>query len=149
MSGTSFAELYCQRNNLEPERYEKVLLAQSLYPHARWFYHVVKLMRPDHFAADLDLVRNVGTLHRFRDFTHDVQQFLHHPANCGVLRRTFNVRISTKRLRRLVRSTLRPGSGESKPEQDQTAAPFKPDATVVTQTNSKSRIDSGVPARSF
>lgn len=128
MSDTPFAELYCRHNRLPIERYEKTLLKRALYPHARWIYHVLRLVRPDHYAADLDLVRNVGSLYRFREFSNDVQQFLHHPANRGMLRRTFNVRISTKQLRRIVRDVMHPEDGKDpkalKADEDQTAAPF-------------------------
>src|SRR5690606_41686513 len=103
MSDTPFAELYCRHNRLPIERYEKTLLKRALYPHARWIYHLLRLVRPDHVAADLDLVRNEGSLYRIREFSNDVHQFQHHPANREMLRRTSHVRTTTKSLRCMVR----------------------------------------------
>lgn len=111
MSEKSFEARFCRERGLSPDRYEQTVLKHALYPHARWLYGLIRLVSPDHFVADLDLVRNVAKLTRLRDFNTEVQEFVHHPANTGAARRTFNLRVSTKRLRRLVKAALH---GDSK-----------------------------------
>lgn len=100
-----------------------MVFKRALYPHARWFYALVCLVSPDHFVADIDLVRNVAKLTRLRDFNTEVREFIHHPANTGASRRTFNLRISTKRLRRLVKTTLH-GDSKLTAEEVQSLPPF-------------------------
>ncbi|MFH1497481.1 MAG: hypothetical protein ABII82_06610 [Verrucomicrobiota bacterium] len=123
MSEKNFQARYCREHDLPPELYEKVVLRQSLYPHARWLAPLIRLLNPDHFAADLDFVRNVATLTRLRDYNVEVQEFVHHPANDGPLRRTFNLRVSTKRLRRLVKATLH-GDAKLTEDENHSLPPF-------------------------
>lgn len=67
---------------------------------------------------------------------------MHHPANRGMLRRTFNVRISTKQLRRLVRSTLHPNMNG--PQDEGTAAPFGADGGKPAGSEAKPNNSLGV-----
>lgn len=108
MSSRTFAELYCERHALRPEQYADAVLRRSLYPHARLFAPVIRALSPDYFTADRDLVVGAGGLRRMRDFTVEVQDFVHHPANQGDMRKLLRLRVSTQRLARLVRETLHP-----------------------------------------
>jgi hypothetical protein len=63
-------------------------------------------MNPNYFAADFDLIYGVENLRRLRDFKTEVARFNEHPANRGLLRRTFCFRVSTCRLKELIRETL-------------------------------------------
>jgi len=107
----SFGERYLEKHGLTAADYERHLLARALYPHARLLRPLVHLLRPDHFAADLDLLRDVALIRRSRDLAHELNAFSHHPGNVGGLRRFFRVRISTSRLGRIVRETLHPSAG--------------------------------------
>lgn len=122
MTDKTFAQMYCEKHGLKPEQYEAAVLSRALYPHARLVAPLWRLLWPEHFAADLDFVRSVGPLRRFREFFNEAEEFAHHPANRGFWRLAVNVRISSRTLRRLVRATLHP---ELQPEgNDHTAVPF-------------------------
>jgi hypothetical protein len=123
MTDLTFADMYCAQHGINRDDYEKVVLLRSLYPHARMVATLVRLLSPDHFAADVDFVRSVGRLRRYREFTYESEEFAHHPANRGFWRLTVNVRISSRALRRMVRATLHPDS-TLMPHDDETAVPF-------------------------
>ena len=106
MSGVSFIEAFCVRHRLPPERFEQAVLRRTLYAHARLLAPLCRFFDRNYLAADVDLVRAAGTLYGARDLTGEIADFTHHPANCGFMREVLRVRISTKRLRTLMRATL-------------------------------------------
>ncbi len=106
MARLTFAELYCTRHGFAPEIFAPAVLRRALYPHTRFFAALIRHFDSDYFAADLDLVRAAGRLRHLRDFASDAEDFAHHPANRGTLRRTFRLRVSVRRLRSLLRATL-------------------------------------------
>lgn len=124
MTEKTFAELYCETHGLKREDYEKVVLSRGLYPHARLLAPLLRLLWPEHFVADLDFVRSVGRLKRFREFFYEAEEYAHHPANRGFWRLTANVRVSSRALRRMVRSTLHPELDAHGAADDHTAVPF-------------------------
>jgi hypothetical protein len=124
MTDKTFAELYCEKHGIDPEKYERVVLVRSLYPHARLLEPLLRLIWAEHFVADLDFVRGVGRLRRFREFFYEAEEFAHHPANRGFWRLNANVRVSSRALRRMVRATLHPEIEVHGEEDDHTAVPF-------------------------
>lgn len=106
MSTNTFAEAYCLQHGIPSDRFAQVVLARTLYPHARLLAPLLRELDADHFAADLDLVRGAGQLRRVRDFSNEAAEFAYHPANRGDLRRLLRLRISTQRLRHLMQKTL-------------------------------------------
>ena len=71
-------------------------------------------MWADYFEADYSIIHSTGRLYRVRDFAQEVTDYNFHPANRGLLRRLFRIRLSTTKLRRLLKDTLR----------NETASPF-------------------------
>lgn len=124
MTGKTFAELYCEKHGLNLEDYEKTVLSRGLYPHARLIAPLWRLLWPEHFVADLDFVRGVGRLRRFREFFYEAEEFAHHPANRGFWRLTANLRVSSRALRRMVRTTLHPEMDAQGEDDEHTAVPF-------------------------
>jgi hypothetical protein len=106
-SRVTFAELYCQRRNLASDRFVEDVLAQSLYPHAHMLFVFLVWLQPDYGVADLDLISGAGRLTRLQDFWAEAEDFAHHPRNRGFLRQRLRIRVSARRLRRLVKDTLR------------------------------------------
>ncbi len=121
MSRPTFAELYCARHGLEPDAYLPTVFRRALYPHTRLVVTWLRLMDSDYFAADYDLVQAAGRIRSLRDYAGDAVEFNHHPANQGVLRRVLRLRVSVRRLRALIRTTL-PGRDS--------ASPFPPSPTT-------------------
>jgi hypothetical protein len=52
------------------------------------------------------LIYGVEHLRKMRDFKTEAERFNEHPGNRGCLRRQLRIRISTNRLKRLIRTTL-------------------------------------------
>jgi hypothetical protein len=114
MPESTFAEIYCQRHNLLATDFENEVLLRTLYPHARLLAPLCQGLDSNHFASDIDLIRAVGRLRRLRDFADEAKDFAHHPANRGFWHTQLRVRVSTKRLRLLVKATLPRGEGGSR-----------------------------------
>ena len=106
MSEPTFAECFCAQNQIKPADFARCVLKRSLTPQTRWVRWFLPLIEPAHFTADFDLIYSVGELRRLREFPDEVTRFNAHPANCGWLRRKLGLRVSSRRLRGLVRTTL-------------------------------------------
>lgn len=106
MSRATFAELYCARHGIAPDAYQQTVFRRALYPHARPFVWLLTLLERDYFAADLDLVRAAGLARKLGEYVNDSEEFVHHPANRGAMRRFFRLLVSVRRLRTLLRTTL-------------------------------------------
>lgn len=106
MHEKTFAALYCEQRAIGLENYADAVFRETLYPHARLGLMILRLFSCDHFEADYAFVNNVGALRRLRDYSIEATEFGHHLKNRGFLRSTLNLRVSSRRLRRLVRQTL-------------------------------------------
>lgn len=106
MSNPTFAELYCAKHNLPREKYARAVFRKTLYRRTFVLGWLLPLVHPNYFAADFDLIYGVENLRRSRDFATEVDRFNEHPANHGLLRRSFCLRVSTSRLKALIRETL-------------------------------------------
>ena len=106
VSRSNFAVQFCQRRNLAPERFVEEALAHALYPHAHILYAILVWLHPDFGAADVDFINGVGRLSRLQDFWGEAEEFAHHPRNFGFLRQRLRIRVSARRLRRLMKKTL-------------------------------------------
>ncbi len=106
MNTSTFAEIYCGRHRVPPADFEIAVLLRVLPPHARLLAPLCQLFNRHHFAADIDLIRAVGRLNRLRYFSDEVADFKHHPASGGFWHNQMRVRVSTKRLRLLMKATI-------------------------------------------
>ncbi len=106
MSNPTFAECFCAKRNIPREDYARAVFNCVLYRRTHLVKWLLPLVRPDYFSADFDLILGVEGLSRVRDFVVEVERFNSHLANHGWLRRTFCLRVSTSRLRELIRETL-------------------------------------------
>ncbi|HTZ20221.1 MAG TPA: hypothetical protein VMC06_05000 [Opitutaceae bacterium] len=105
-SRANFVELYCQKRDISPDRFVEEVLAQTLYPHAHILYVLLIWLHRDYGAADFDFINGVGRLSRLQDFWVEAEEFAHHPRNFGLLRQRLRIRVSARRLRRLMKRTL-------------------------------------------
>ena len=103
----TFAERFCAQRGLDPADYPVAAFRAALHPPARMLLPVIRTLSPDFFAADQDLIANVGQLTSTRDLDLDFEEHRYHPKNQSRLRRFFLLSVSTERLSRLVRQTFR------------------------------------------
>lgn len=106
MPDPTFAECFCAKHQLPRDQYAHEVFIRALHPGARRLRWFLRLLSRSYFAADYDLIYGVERLRRLRDFQEEAQRFHEHPANRGTLRRRFGMRVSTGRLRSLIRETL-------------------------------------------
>ncbi len=125
MNETTFGALYCAQRKIDSKDYEKAVLNETLYPHAKLVAPIIRLLWPRHFVADHDFVQSVARLRRFREFFNESEDYAHHPENTGFSRVTLNLRVSSRRMRRLVREVLHPELTGLDPADDHSAAPFQ------------------------
>jgi len=102
----TFAEKFCARHNLVPEKYEEVAFKRALYPAAR-ILRPLLMLKTDYLTADREFIRGVGRLTRLGSFQSNVDDYLYHPMNRGFLRRGLKLRVSVSRLSRLVHDAFR------------------------------------------
>lgn len=103
----TFAEVYCAKHNLPAAAFHAAMFRAALHLPAFLFYRVIVGLAPDFFAADHDLIANVGQLTRAGDLALDFEEYRYHPANQSRLRRFFLLCVSTERIAQLVRTHLR------------------------------------------
>jgi len=102
----TFAEKFCAQRELSLEDYEAAVLRQTLHAAARLLRPLLALA-PEYFSADRQFVRGVARISRLRDFEPEAWDFAHDPNNRGFLRQGLRLRISTRKMRRLVWTTMR------------------------------------------
>ncbi|HEY8933206.1 MAG TPA: hypothetical protein VIM44_07845 [Rariglobus sp.] len=128
MSNPTFAEIYCLKHNLPPEAFARSIFNRALYRRTLLVKWLLPLLHHGYFSADFDLIYGVERLRRMRDFATEAERFNEHPANRGFLRRTLGLRVSTTRLRALIRETLPRSAGITNPPlliKESSAAPFE------------------------
>ncbi|MFZ4779658.1 MAG: hypothetical protein ACOYM3_30220 [Terrimicrobiaceae bacterium] len=102
----SFAEKFCATRKVHPAKFDEVVLRLTLRPMAGLLRPILNLDR-DYFASDRELIRDVGRITRLEDFEVAAQDFSHNPYNRGLFHRVLRLRVSRRRLRALVRDTLK------------------------------------------
>ena len=109
MNAPTFAEWYCAKNGLAPEKFLETVLKRSLYPQARLLRPILSLTSR-HYIADRDFVIGVGGIKRMREFDQEALAYVQDPNNRGFLRKGLRLRVSVSRMQHLVRATMREGS---------------------------------------
>lgn len=125
MKPGTFAEIYCEREGLPPAELNALLFRRALYPHARLVAGLVRWLSHRHFFADDEFIEDVGHLRNLQDFSLALGSYVEHPSNWGMLRRTFRIRVSARRMLKIVRTVfVRSGPVTSPPAGRNTFEPF-------------------------
>ena len=103
----TLAEHYCAARGLPADAFARAALHTCLPLPARLLHAPLRLLAPDFFAADVDLINNAGWLTRAEDLDLDLEDYRFHPCNQSRLRRKLGLSLSTQKLRRLVHRHLR------------------------------------------
>lgn len=106
-SPNDFQARFCQQYAIRPENYAQEVLRRTTYIHAWFPIKVLGLFSSYYLQADYDFIHDVGRLTRFREYEAAVRAFFDHPMNRNnPLRNVFLLRVSTVRMRRLVREVI-------------------------------------------
>jgi hypothetical protein len=122
-----FRQVYCTQNAITEADYAEHLLHRVLPPHARIFRAIslFTLQNRNYFRADFDFINDIGCLRNYRDYNQSVDEFVVHPWNKRtLLRGLLRMRVSTSRVRQIVREQLKPkAKTEPQSSLDQSSAP--------------------------
>jgi hypothetical protein len=110
-----FAEIFSARHGLLPARYVPALLRRTLYLHAAVVAPVINLLWPGYFALDRELIRGVGGITRLDQLPGLLSDFRHDSRNHGLMRSRLRLRVSTRRLHRIVHDLLADPAGQAPP----------------------------------
>ena len=114
-----FKEIYCAETGCPETDFVRRVFWQCLHPHARWVAPLIDATSPHFFAADRELIELVGRLRSTDQLQSEIRDFVTDDRNRHWWRRRAQLRVSTQRLRRLVRKNLARG---------ETAASLRPAA---------------------
>lgn len=101
----TFAEMYCERQHLAPERFVRSVFWRCLYRHALPLAPLFLILNEEYFSADFDLIAAVGRSSALNGLHEDLFDFSMDSRNRGFLRRRLRIRISGARLSDLVHRT--------------------------------------------
>jgi hypothetical protein len=127
MNPKSFQALYCARWHVPPEQFRSDLLSRALYPHARPVMPLLRRINGQHCQADFEFIDDVAYLEKIEGFQDALDCFAGHFSNHGFLRRRLRLRISARRMWRVVREILpgTPAAGLARRMKDQdSVTPF-------------------------
>ena len=102
----TFAEVFCQQHRIPPERYVSTMLSRCLHWRARMVAPLLRLWSSEYFAADCELIRGVGRLKTSAELFEELDHFKSHPSNRDFFRRKLKLRISQRRVARIVGKAL-------------------------------------------
>jgi hypothetical protein len=102
----TFEERFCSHYHLPPERYRSAMFRRCLYRRTLIVYPLFWLFRKGYFDADLQLISNVGLLRRREDLNAEIDAFRMHCDNMDFPRRVLRLRISTQRVRYVVKALI-------------------------------------------
>ncbi len=102
----SVAERYCVLHGIPPEDFIPHIRRKVLHPHARFIVPVIVLFKSNYLVPDNDFIDDVGQITHYSEFSASVAEYFYHPANIGILRQRLLVRVSSERMRRLVKQIL-------------------------------------------
>jgi hypothetical protein len=98
----SFLMIYCRAQGVFPADFPTEVLLKTLYPHARPLFGLLTQLNPDFFRPDYEFIEDVSCMQNHRDLSHAVENYVTNPANKGFIRRRLRLRISVRRMLRLV-----------------------------------------------
>jgi hypothetical protein len=107
MKQKDLRRLFCERFGCDESEYSQRALEMCLYPQARWLAPLLRKLRPDFFATDLQFLNYLAETPNMREAQVEVSnysqrnQLLH-----SVLRQKLRLRVSGRRAARLAAQTF-------------------------------------------
>jgi hypothetical protein len=101
------ASLYCENRNVPVKQFEAKIFREVLYPHARFFRLPLLLFYPEIFASDREFIRQVGQAQSMVEYIEAENAFRRRITHFSEFRRAMKLRVSTRRIRRIVEGIFR------------------------------------------
>lgn len=99
----TFAERYCHYFEIPEEGFVRHLLSRSLHFPLRWLWSLSPRLLTDFLEPDIACVQAAGRMRKRRELEGELAEFSYHPRNRLFLRRFLQQRLSTRRMRRVLR----------------------------------------------
>lgn len=106
-----FRTAYCQWVGCPVDQFEKRVLKQTLFLHARILRALARPFRPHSFYAEYLAVKQAGDKQLLEDIELDVDFYQHKHVVGTLMRESFNCRLSGRQLVRLARNAFRAAGG--------------------------------------
>ncbi|HVU36043.1 MAG TPA: hypothetical protein VHE61_21560 [Opitutaceae bacterium] len=101
--------LLCEKHGLPETEFSRYLFWRCLYPHATALVPLFGGFNGSYFAADRDLITNVGEITTRKALQDEIIDYFMDPGNRLWCRRVARVRVSTTALKRVVGEFLTNG----------------------------------------
>jgi len=100
------AELFCARHGVAPASCQNEIFRRTLYPRARLLAPLLTFLNPKHFDSDFEFIQGVAQLRSREKLADEIDYFCGHPRNQGFWREVLSLRISIRRMEKLVEATF-------------------------------------------
>lgn len=98
----SFRETFCERMGCADADYPARIFRRTLYGHARPLAFGLRLLRPDHFTIDDELIEVAGNARSWDEFNQALESHaFNNKLRGGFLRRQLKLRVSGQKLSRI------------------------------------------------
>lgn len=103
----NFKTAFCTRFEYPQENFEKRVFWNAMHPEARPMALLIRWLRPNFFASDLDCIRSIATAESRQEVRAIIASLQYDPTfNRGFIRGFLRVRISGRRLSRIAARVL-------------------------------------------
>lgn len=106
MKTEEFQSWYCEWWSVPPAEFHAIVLRRTLYPQARLLAVLLRHLDRQFFQADHDFIEDVGHIRNAAGFADAVQAYVDHFSNRRFLRHRLRLRVSVRRMWRLVREVM-------------------------------------------
>lgn len=103
----NFSRCYCEQNRIRETDFAAHVLKRVMHWPSNWVVSLLLSIDQDLLRADLDLLQVCRRINHRRDLEIELAEFSYDPRNMGFWRGKLHQRISTHRLRRLFKKTMR------------------------------------------
>lgn len=102
-SNRTYADRYCSYHSIPVDQFVDHLLGRTLHAPLRWVWFAVKPFAGRRFEVDYACLAAIGQFTRRREMHDELVEFSYHPRNRTFWRSVAGQRISTQRVRDLLR----------------------------------------------
>jgi hypothetical protein len=102
----NIASLYCNKYGVRPEQFVTSVFWRTLYARTWLFGLFIFLMAPGTFESDKDFIKQVGFVQTMQEYQEVENCFRRGFSHQSSLRSSLRLRVSTRRVRRIVQELL-------------------------------------------
>jgi hypothetical protein len=105
----TFASLYCKEHRLRPDRFVASVFWKTIFPRAHFWGIPIFVIWPREFSVDREFVAQAGQVENMEQYLEVVEVFHRWPGRRSFLRGKLGLRVSSRRVHRLVSAAFADG----------------------------------------